>query len=112
MLRAGMPLPRSEAQPSHRLDIAAASNATAPCVHHAEAALRISMSLEGGVAIPLHCFGVVQWHAGAVGVHRRKVVLGFRKTLDGGFAIPPRCFSAILSHTLAFQVSEREVVLG
>ena len=44
------------------------------------------MSLLSGQPVPLHCFGVVLWHALAVGIHDAEVELRYGVSLLGGDA--------------------------
>jgi len=66
-------------------------------VHDAEIVLTICITLLGGLAIPLYCFGVVLWNALAVVVHVADDVLGIyitplskrQKLSEGGGVITP-----------------------
>ena len=72
--------------------------------------LRHSVTLVGGLAIPLRSFSVIPGHASSGGIRPPEVELGIRITLHCRLAKPFHCFSKILGHAITVVVCSSDVV--
>lgn len=73
--------------------------------------LRVGITLIRRLAIPLHGFGTVLWHADAKVVVQAEGELRVGITLIGRPAIPLHGFSDVLRHAVAVDVPQAEVGL-